>query len=74
MIYLCCRFFNSKEIDNSAMQMHLSNGYKTKNIGNLNFRSRNLLWVSDFEDTNSSSNVTEHLMCPTFINISESKR
>lgn len=56
------------------MQMNLGNNFKTKNIENLNFHSRNLLWVNDFDDTNSSLNVTEHLMCPTFINISESKR
>lgn len=54
--------------------MNLGDNIKTKNIENLNFKSRNLLWVSDFEDTNSTLNTTDHLMCPTFINISESKR
>jgi len=56
------------------MQTILGKDYKTKNIENMNFHGRNLLWVSDFEDTNSSLNATEHLMCPTFINVSESKR
>lgn len=54
--------------------MNLGENFRTKSIENLNFQSRNLLWVSDFEDTNSTLNDTEHLMCPTYINISESKR
>lgn len=66
--------FKSKQIDNSIMQMNFGNDFKTKNIENLNFHSRNLLWVNEFDETNSSLNSTEHLMCPTFINISESKR
>lgn len=56
------------------MQINLGENFKTKNIENLKYHSRNLLWVSDFVDTNSSLNATEHQMCPTFINISESKR
>lgn len=56
------------------MHMNLGKNLKNKNIENLNFNSRNLLWISNFEDTNSSLNATEHLMCPSFINISESKR
>lgn len=56
------------------MQINLEENYKTKNIENINFNSRNLLWVSDYDETNSSMNSSEHLMCPTFINISESKR
>ncbi|XP_025409673.1 cyclic AMP-dependent transcription factor ATF-6 alpha isoform X2 [Sipha flava] len=66
--------FNSRQIDNSMIKMNLGKNFKTKSIENLNFQSRNLLWSSDFEDINSTLNITEHLMCPTFINISESKR
>ncbi|XP_008183931.1 cyclic AMP-dependent transcription factor ATF-6 alpha [Acyrthosiphon pisum] len=66
--------FNTRQFDKSEMQMNLGENYKTKNIDNINFHSRNLLWASYFEDTNSSLNATEHLMCPTFINVSESKR
>ncbi|XP_015368422.1 PREDICTED: cyclic AMP-dependent transcription factor ATF-6 alpha-like [Diuraphis noxia] len=66
--------FNIRQFDKSEIQMNLGKDYKTKNIENINFHSRNLLWVSDFEDTNSSLNTTEHLICPTFINVSESKR
>ncbi|XP_060849323.1 cyclic AMP-dependent transcription factor ATF-6 alpha isoform X2 [Rhopalosiphum padi] len=66
--------FNVRQFDKSQMQMNLGENYNTKNIENINFHSRNLLWVNDFEDSNSSLNATEHLMCPTFINVSESKR
>lgn len=54
--------------------MNFDKHLKTKNIESVDFHSRNLLWVNDFDDTNSSLNTTEQLMCPTFINISESKR
>ncbi|XP_022169788.1 cyclic AMP-dependent transcription factor ATF-6 alpha isoform X1 [Myzus persicae] len=66
--------FNTRQFNKSEMQMNLGKNYRIKNIENINFHSRNLLWVSDFEDTNSSLNATEQLMCPTFINVSESKR
>ncbi|KAL5233383.1 hypothetical protein ACI65C_000793 [Semiaphis heraclei] len=66
--------FNTRQFYKSEMQMNFGKDYKTKNIENMNFHSRNLLWVGDFEDTNSSLNATENLMCPTFINVSESKR
>jgi len=56
------------------MQMNHGENYNTKNIENINFHSRNLLWINDFEDSNSTLNATENLMCPTFINVSESKR
>jgi len=54
--------------------MNYGENYNTKNIENINFHSRNLLWINDFEDSNSTFNATENLMCPTFINVSESKR
>ncbi|XP_025190465.1 cyclic AMP-dependent transcription factor ATF-6 alpha isoform X2 [Melanaphis sacchari] len=66
--------FNIRQFDKSEMQINLGDNYNTKNVENINFHSRNLLWVNDFEDSNSSLNATEHLMCPTFINVSESKR
>lgn len=56
------------------MDVDVGNNFKTKEIKNFNFHGRNLLWVNDFKDANSSLNTTEHLMCPTIINISESKR
>lgn len=66
--------FNIRQFDKSEMQMNHGENYNTKNIENINFHSRNLLWINDFEDSNSTLNATENLMCPTFINVSESKR
>ncbi|XP_050424739.1 cyclic AMP-dependent transcription factor ATF-6 alpha isoform X2 [Adelges cooleyi] len=66
--------FNSRQSDNSGISMNQLRNNKPKSIDKFNYHSRNILWVSDFEDTNSSWNSTEHLMCPMYINVSESKR
>lgn len=73
-LFFFYRLFNTKQIDTSLMQVNLGKNIQPNDINNLNFHSRNLLWVGDFEDTNLSLNTSENLMCPTFINISESKR
>lgn len=46
---------------------------KQSPMENYNYHSRNILWV-DYEESNSSWNSTEQLMCPMYINVSESIR
>ncbi|XP_050538634.1 cyclic AMP-dependent transcription factor ATF-6 alpha isoform X2 [Daktulosphaira vitifoliae] len=67
------RIFNSKEMDYTDFSISQSENLKHPSIDNYNYHSRNILWV-DYEDNNSSWNSTEQLMCPMYINISESIR